>query len=331
MKCQHYISWWNVENLFDVYDSPERPEWLQKSLNSELKGWDQQVLTKKLSNLTSIIRQMNSGKGPDILGVCEVENKTVLEKLIQTIQLPERNYDIIHHDMKDNRGIDIAFIYDKNEYTFDGDPSDPECTTFFSHEIIKRNATRDIVQVELKTRKGNSLILVGNHWPARSAGKYLSEPYRMIAGETLSYFIERIHDLRGDDMPVIVMGDFNDTPYDRALTEYALSCNSKQKVVYGKNPFLYNLMWPLMSEGIASYYFGSDPLMIDQILVNKAIARQNQTFSLKENTAKIESFKEMRSGRYKKPKRFGRPSSKKSFNDTGFSDHYPVTILLYEK
>jgi len=73
--------------------------------------------------------------------------------------------------------------------------------------------------------------LIGNHWPARSAGQYLSEPYRMIAGETLSYYLDRIQDIRGEDTPIIVMGDFNDTPYDRSLTEYALSTVSKKKIM----------------------------------------------------------------------------------------------------
>ncbi len=320
---QHYITWWNVENLFDEYSSVNRPDWLQKKLNLELKGWTSQVLQKKLQNLSSIIQQINNGQGPDIIGLCEVENKEVLEKLINTIQLDHRNYSIIHQEMDDKRGVDIAFIYDKNEYEFTG--------PLYSYELIKRTATRDILQVEFKTKLGNQLLFIGNHWPARSAGKYLSEPYRMIAGETLSYYLGRIQEIRGENTPIVVMGDFNDTPYDRSLIEYALSTNSKTKVIYGKNPFLFNLMWETMGEQKASYYFGSDPLMIDQFLVSKGIVKQKQLFSIDNSTVRIESFPEMTSGRYQKPLRFGRPSKRKEFNEKGFSDHFPISLQLYEK
>ena len=69
---EYYFAWWNLENLFDLEDSADRPEWLQRQLNSELAGWDEDVLNSKLEQLAQIIKRMNDGKGPDLLGVCEV-------------------------------------------------------------------------------------------------------------------------------------------------------------------------------------------------------------------------------------------------------------------
>ena len=66
----HYITWWNVENLFDVGNSPQRPEWLAKELKNEVKGRTQTVLNKKIANLASIIKRINNNQGPDILGIC---------------------------------------------------------------------------------------------------------------------------------------------------------------------------------------------------------------------------------------------------------------------
>jgi len=77
----HYISWWNLENLFDTLNSENRPAWLAKELSGELKGWTNEVLEKKLENLSSVIKQINSNNGPDILGVCEVESEFVIQKL----------------------------------------------------------------------------------------------------------------------------------------------------------------------------------------------------------------------------------------------------------
>ena len=145
-------------------------------LRKELKGWDNDVLNMKISQLSKIIAQINGGAGPDILRVCEVESKVVLEKPVNKIPL-SRNYKIAHDNSKDNRGIDITFIYDADSFKLEAN---------FSHFIVKRNATRDLFQVNLRIEKDERLlVLVGNHWPARISGMFDSKPYRLIAGEAL--------------------------------------------------------------------------------------------------------------------------------------------------
>ncbi|MBL4664572.1 MAG: hypothetical protein JKY23_01205, partial [Nitrospinaceae bacterium] len=113
---EYYIAWWNVENLFDIDGSDTRPAWLQKRLAKELKGWSTAVLDKKINQLAGVIQQMNGGKGPDILGVCEVESESVIERLVNTISLADRDYGVVHADTKDARGIDVAFIFDKKVF-----------------------------------------------------------------------------------------------------------------------------------------------------------------------------------------------------------------------
>ena len=327
MKNQYHIAWWNVENLFDVSDSNQRPAWLQSKLNSELKGWNQEVLQQKINNLVSIIKKMNNNTGPDILGLCEVENRIVLEKLKLALRPLGKNYDIVHHDMSDQRGIDVAFIYDRDKFTSQGS---------FSHTILKRTATRDLFQVNFLTPKGNDLVLVGNHWPARSAGILRSEPYRIIAGETLSYWMERIIEEKGKDTAVLVMGDFNDEPFNRSLTEYALGSNSHKKVVYARSPRLYNLMWPFYGHGRGTYYWDNFPLVLDQFLVSKELIKSAGKIKVArcttpEYVVKIEMYPEMvNTGRYPSPISFGRPSKKSSHNPAGFSDHYPVSVVIEE-
>ena len=319
---KHFIAWWNVENLFDEKDAPpeRRPEDLRRKIIADLSDWTPDVLNRKIHNLASVISQMNDNQGPDILGVCEIENKHVLELLVGQLNLPGRDFEIIHSDSSDNRGIDVAFVYDRNKYDYNSDE-------FFQHTIIKRYATREIIQATVKTKKGNEIILVGNHWPSRSAGQYESEPFRIITGETLSYFIERIQAIKGDDVAIIVMGDFNDEPSNRALTDYALSVRNRNKVVYGRNPYLFNMMWPLMGKRISSFEFDGRPLMLDQLLVSKGIAKKSGKFDLNEDAVNIEIFEGMVSGRYNTPVRFGQ----KNPNLSGFSDHLPVSFILGEK
>lgn len=109
---KYSIAWWNLENLFEVEGFSGRPEWLATKLQKELAGWTSDVLEKKLINLALVIKSMNGGSGPDLLGVCEVENESVLQKLISKLNLPSRNYQVVHADTQDQRGIDVAFLFD---------------------------------------------------------------------------------------------------------------------------------------------------------------------------------------------------------------------------
>lgn len=315
------VVWWNLENLFDVEDSPARTEKLHRTLRRELAGWNDSILERKLVQLAAILRQTNDGLGPDLLGVCEVENRAVLDRLVQRLDMPGREYLVAHHDMSDARGIDVAFIYDRH-VLLAGDQ--------FSHVIIKRTATRDLFQVNFTTQSGRLLVVIGNHWPARSAGVYESEPYRMLAGETLSYFCDRIEEVHGDDTPILVMGDFNDEPSNRSLTEYAQADRNRTKVVYATSPRLLNLMWPMMAQGLGTHYYNNVPNILDQFLVNGGSLKAHSKFKPVEDSARILMYPEMISkGRYPGPVRFGRPAE--SLNVNGFSDHYPIAMGLLEK
>ncbi|MDX1918446.1 MAG: hypothetical protein SFT81_04835 [Candidatus Caenarcaniphilales bacterium] len=311
------IAWWNLENLFDLEDSLDRPDWLQKQLSKELKGWDEEVLEQKVSQLVKIINQID----PDILGVCEVENKPVMDRLSQALNQSGRIYQVAHHDTQDGRGIDIAFLYDGDKF---------EAEKQFSHFILKRAATRDLFQVNFKTRDGGQdLILVGNHWPSRKGGQLESEPYRIVAAETLSYWMERIMEEKEEQVALICMGDFNDEPFNRSLTDYALAGNSLTKVLNSESaPRLYNLMWKFLGEGIGTLYFQNFPNVLDQFLLSKGLLSGQGAFRCLEDSVQIEIFEEMKSGGiYPAPIKFGRPSEK-GFNPRGFSDHYPVSLQL---
>ena len=320
-----YIGWWNLENLFDVFDSPARPEWLQRELQNELRGWDQAILNRKIGQLAKIILQMNQGQGPDILGVCELENKPVMDLLVQSLSPLDRNYDVAHHDTSDKRGIDVAFIYDRDKFTFEGQ---------FFYVVLKRSATRDIYQVNLRSSSGKPLIVIGNHWPSRTGGVLETEPYRIIAGETLSYWNKRIMEVRGNDIAVVVMGDFNYEPFNRSIFDYAIATNSKTKVLNARNPMFYNLMWSFLGKGIVTHYYFNFPNVLDQFMVSKGALNARSGFKVKETadgaqTVAIEMFTEMVStGDYPDPIRFGRPSA--TLNETGFSDHYPISVVLEE-
>lgn len=318
--AEHFIAWWNLENLFDTEDYPDRTDKVKRAVGTDLVGWTQAILDTKLDRLALVISQMNGGSGPDIIGVCEVENRHVLELL--AAKIPCRAYSIVHADMNDERGIDVAFLYDESRYKID--PAE-----IFFHVVLRRNATRDIVQVSF-TVKGSSrkLILVGNHWPSRMSGEVESEPYRMAAAETLAYYHERIRELHGSNVPVVVMGDFNDEPFNRSMQDYARAWNNAEKVKNAKDGCFFNLMWHLLAEGSGTFYLNG-PNVLDQFLVSRGIVTGASGFTVAEGSVRREIYPGMAAaGDYGHPIKFGRPSAK--LNRNGFSDHFPVSMKLTE-
>ena len=320
MPTQYQIAFWNLENLFDVEDSPRRSEKLQRAIGKDVKGWTQALLDRKVSQLVAIVRQLAGGSGPDLLGVCEVENAHVMNLLIQALAPLGRNYSVVHHDTSDGRGIDVGFIYDASLFTVDAQ---------FSHFVMRRTATRDLLQVNIRTNKGRLLVVVGNHWPSRSAGALESAGYRAVAGETLGYFHQRILEEHGAQTPVLAMGDFNDEPPDRSLVDYALSARSRAKVINADTPRFHNLMWPHMGAGLGSFYFDNFPNVLDQFLANKNLLQEGRPFTVNPQSVSIERFPEMVTrGAYPKPIPFG--GMGKPVNPNGFSDHYPITAMILE-
>ena len=324
MSGTRYVAWWNVENLFDYENSPRRTEKLRRALGTSIVGWTPALRDAKIDQLVSVIVQMNAGAGPDLLGICEVENSWVVERLASRVSASlGRNYAVQHADLSDNRGIDVSFIYDPAWLT----TTDAET---FHHVVMRRSGTREIVQVNFQTDEGRTLTVFGNHWPSRSGGQHESAGYRNIAGETLAYFHRRSLEVHGNETPVLVMGDFNDEPFDPSLVRHALSTREAARVKGATSPRLWNLMWPLMGNDTPSYYYGSAPHMIDHVLVNKNMIVQGRPITINPGSVEVIMFPGMfnSAGRYQEPIRFG--GMGKAVNQAGFSDHFPIGFTVTE-
>ena len=318
----HHIYWWNLENLFDIERSTTRSDFLQKTLKSELKGWTRSILNKKLSNINSVITQFNSNNGPDILGVCEVESKAVVEELAERMSKSlKRNYTVSHADSADKRGIDTALIYDADLYSTDD--------LVFTLRITKRNSTRDLLQIHLKTKAENELVIILNHWPSRSGGTFESEPYRIMVAENLAYWVDRIHEEMDDNPSIVLMGDFNDNPFDRSLSHYLMGSNNSKSVTYARNNKFYNLMYQFMDKQVGTHVYGNELNLLDQFLISKSIVSKRSVYPFTYEDCEIIVMPEIVKGRYNTPIRFGRPSSKLNVN--GYSDHLPIKLVLKER
>jgi len=326
MPQTYYVTWWNVENLFDAEDAP-RSDKLTRALGKSIEGWTAELRDKKIDQLSDVIASLNNGAGPDLLGLCEVENKFVVTELKDKVsaRLPGRSYDVVHADTKDRRGIDVAFIYEDSKLEAPPDQ-------VFQHTVMRRTATRDIVQVNFRTKPaGRTWAVFGNHWPSRSGGQADSEGYREIAGETLAYFHQRVKEEHGDETPVLVMGDFNDEPSDSSVVRHALSTRRRERVVRAISPRLWNLMWPSMGAGEGTFYFNNSPNVLDQYLVNENMLKQASPIQADAGSVRIEDdFAGINNpdATYPQPIRFG--GMGKKLNEEGFSDHYPISMVVTE-
>ena len=160
MASTYSVGWWNLENLFDEQNSPRRTDKVRRAIGKDIVGWTPALRDAKIAQLASVIVQMNGGRGPDLFGMCEVENEWVVSALRDAIaaRLPLRRYEIAHADTSDERGIDIAFVYE-------GTLFDAPLNERFQHVVMRRTATREILQVNFRTARGRTWAVFGNHWP----------------------------------------------------------------------------------------------------------------------------------------------------------------------
>lgn len=209
------LAFWNLENLMDTINDPgfDNDFTPSGSLN-----WN----SKKYQNKVLHVAQVISDMQPDIMGLAEVENRGVLDDLVQSPKLKSSNYGIVHFDSPDERGIDVALLYNPEKIKV-------LQSTPIRVQLPDNDATRDILYVLVVTKAQNdTLHLFVNHWPSRRGGEEESAEKRKIAAKTLVHFIDS---LGLETTKYVVMGDFNDDPQDAsvAVTLGAESGDSEMK------------------------------------------------------------------------------------------------------
>ena len=182
MPVDYYVAWWNVENLFDEENAPpdRRSDKVFRAIKNDIAGGLRQLRDRKVAQLASVIAQMNGGAGPDLLGVCEVENRFVLELLVAAVRsvAAGTGYGVAHADTEDARGIDVAFLYDSDHAAGSAGRDVLPCG-----DAPQRDPGDRPGQLP-HAAGGRTWAVFGNHWPSRSGGQFESAGYRHIAGET---------------------------------------------------------------------------------------------------------------------------------------------------
>lgn len=258
LRNEYTVISYNVENLFDTVDDPKIPD--EEFLPTSEKKWDSERYQKKLNDLVRVITEINPKELPEIVGLVEVENRTVLEDLTLTGALKNQKYGIIHEESPDYRGIDVALIYRQDAFQEVSHetlpvvfPDDPEFKT------------RDILHVTGKIKKKTVHIFV-NHWPSRIGGDEKTEPKRVLAASVLKSKTDQI--LAEDPSArIIIMGDMNDEPANKSLYETlgAESPDSGARLV--------NLMMPDDAKSMGTYFYSGNWNMLDNLVVSDALIK----------------------------------------------------------
>lgn len=310
------IAFYNVENLFDTINDPNKRD--GEFTPEGRKNWNSKKYDQKLKNISRILAKLG-GDAPAVIGLCEVENKQVVEDLVKTARLKKYNYQIVHYPSPDRRGIDVSLIY-RPEYF--------KVTSSKSYRLTDKHKPNFITRDQLLVTGnfgGDKIHFIVNHWPSRSGGQKRSAPRRFAAAKLTRSIADSLLDVN-KNAKIIIMGDMNDNPNDESLTN-ALRASAKKP----KGKYLYNAMSPLYKKGIGSLMYRDEWYLFDQIIMSKAMVRDSKyKYRYVPKSAKVYApeLLKQREGRYK-----GYPF--RTFGGRnylgGFSDHFPVYVHIAKK
>lgn len=315
------VAFYNLENLFDTDDDPEN--WGDDEFLPEAKKrWTPRRYQEKLGRLARVVLDLGgeaSPGGPALLGVCEVENAKVLHDLAQQAALVGSDYDVVHFESPDGRGIDCAALYRKG--LFEVEQALPIGVDIGYRDDSTRRTTRDIVMVRGRLR-GDPLTMFVNHWPSRRGGEAASRPRRVAAATRLKHYVDS---LRADDpdVDIVLVGDFNDDPTSASIREVLRPADRRGDA--GQTG-LYNPMASLHRQGTGSLGYRDSWNLFDQVIVSEGLAAATgPDWSLEQAQVLRAPYLLQTTGRFR-----GYPL-RTFVGDNylgGYSDHLPVYAVL---
>ena len=241
------VVWWNVENVFDCQHDTLKDDY--EFLPEGTYHWTKSRYWKKLDNLSRTIAAIAGDDGwPMIVGMCEVENDTVLRDLTRRSPLRLARYSYVHEEGPDKRGVDVAMLYDSLQFHLLG------------HKAIRIpsqehgfSPTRNILHAWGRCPTlPDTLHIIIVHLPSRAGSGRKGEMHRRLAVTTLCNLLD---DLKGKC--VMLMGDFNAEPTDkifRSIKERLTSLmpQSRKELRQAKGTYYFRKMWGFIDHIIIS-------------------------------------------------------------------------------
>jgi len=312
------IMFWNAENLFDCQqDSLTRDD---EFLPYGMRGWNYSRYKKKINNMYKVFIAAGEWYPPDIIGLCEIENKSVLFGLLHDTPFSYYNYRFVHHESPDHRGIDVALLYN---------PLTVEILVENAIPVVLSSAagdkSRDILYLRVKAVTGDTLSVYVNHWPSKYGGAGITADLReTVAGILYRNILEAMK--INPSERIIVMGDFNDPPESSSVALLSRTGGVPGK---GDSQLLVNLGLDYKATIPGSYKFSGIWQLIDQVLVSESLISGDGGVTVKPGSFRVfaPSFLLERDEKY------GGMKPNRTYNGLvyhgGYSDHLPVVLDLY--
>ncbi|NUQ24814.1 MAG: endonuclease/exonuclease/phosphatase family protein [Saprospiraceae bacterium] len=313
------VGFYNFENLFDTLDTPDVSD--TEFTPNGAKRWNTPLYIEKMDHLATVVSQMGTAMTPDgvaILGTAEIENRKVLEDFVAHPKVASRNYQIVHYDSPDERGIDVALLYQPKYFKVTGSRPIPMVTF---EENGERNFTRDILFVSGEL-DGEPLHILVNHWPSRRGGEAATAPLRNAAALQCKQVADSLMAL-DPDAKVIIMGDLNDDPVNASLRKVL---NAKADKADVKQNGMFNPFYEFFKQGLGTLAYNDAWNLFDQIVLSYGLVREKVPgYYFYKAHVFNPPYLYQPSGQYK-----GYPHRTFS-GDTyigGYSDHFPVFVYL---
>lgn len=318
------IAFYNLENLFDTINDPNKND--EASPIMGIKNRRSYIYKKKLNNMARVLSEIGVQEAKNtaaIIGVSEIENRKVLEDLIHTNYLKDKDYGIIQYDSPDKRGIDVALLYQKNNFK-------PVHHETFELKLWDENGFRVFTRDQLLVSGylDDELIhIIVNHWPSRRGGEEKSRFKREKAAFLNTEIIEKIK-LTDPNPKVIIMGDLNDDPTNSSL-KTVLKTKAKKSEV--KNGDIYNPMEDMFRRGQNTLVYRDNINLFDQIMFTSPLLTTKKdytTYKMYKTNIYNPEYLTTQKGKYK-----GYPYRSFAGNRFigGYSDHYPVYMYLIKE
>ncbi len=315
------VGFYNLENLFDTILNPEL--FLADQFTPKGKyNWTSERYAEKLKNMAYAISQIalkETPRGLTLLGVCEVENKGVLEDLINEKTIKDRNYQIVHFDSPDRRGIDVALLYDPLHFEVTNSKAYP---LTLADDASFRTRSQLVVSGLLD---GEETTIIVSHWPSRRGGEEKSRYKRNAAGDLGRHIVDSLLTIN-KKTKILFMGDLNDDPDNESVLLHLKAKGDRSKLKKGE---LFNPAFEIHNDSTGTLTYRGKWNLFDQIILSQGLLGNKKT-SYQFDQFKIfdKPFLKQQEGKYK-----GYPH--RTFGGGvyihGYSDHLPVYVLLVKE
>lgn len=319
-----HIVWYNVENLFDTADDPLKND--DEFLPEGSRHWTGKRYHHKLQQIARVITAAGEWDTPAIVGLCEVENDTVLTHLLTRTPLRQQQYRYCMTKGSDTRGINVALLWQRDKFNYIGHSSYP-----VRYTGDKKKPTRDILHLWGEVINGDTLDIFAVHFPSRSGGEKESEGFRLDAAQNLRDLCDSLYKARRSPH-FILMGDFNDTPENRSIHEVLAAHPYKGKEKQTDTPTLrlYDLFADLSRlQFPGSHKYQGEWGLLDHIIVNSDLLSPSQPIRIIPESISLFApdfiLTDDLTHRGQRPLR-----TYYGFQyEAGFSDHLPLQVKLH--